>query len=72
VREENNHVEAHFLLGGIYKSGGLRTRALHEYERVLELKPEHEEARAAILEVMPEDTADEERPGFLKKLFGKS
>lgn len=74
VREDAANVDAHFLLAGIYKSGGLKTRAFHEYERVLELRPEHEEARAAIVDVLPEEPADAESPasGFLKKLFGKS
>jgi tetratricopeptide (TPR) repeat protein len=74
VREDASSVDAHFLLAGIYRSGGLRTRAFHEYQRVLELKPDHEEARAAIAEVMPEETTDDEKSGsgLLKKLFGKS
>jgi tetratricopeptide (TPR) repeat protein len=74
VREDASNVDAHFLLAGIYKTSGLRTRAFHEYRRTLELKPEHEEARAAIMEVLPEDSGEEDKmgSGLLKKLFGKS
>jgi len=74
VREDAGHVEAHFLLGGIYKAGGLKNRAIHEYQRVLELKPEYEEARAAVAELAMAQGSDEEKPpgGFLKKLFGRS
>ncbi|HET7293900.1 MAG TPA: DUF4388 domain-containing protein [Vicinamibacteria bacterium] len=73
VKDDAGNVDAHFLLAGIYRSSGLRTRAFHAYERVLELRPEHEEARAAILQVAPGLPAEEEKPGsgFLKKLFGK-
>lgn len=74
VREDASNVDAHFLLAGIYKTSGLRTRAFHEYRRALELKPDHEEARAAIMEVVPEESGEEDKmgSGLLKKLFGKS
>ena len=74
VRGDASHVEAHFLLAGIYKTSGLRTRAFHEYRRTLELNPDHEEARAAIMEVLPEESGEEDKmgSGLLKKLFGKS
>jgi curved DNA-binding protein CbpA len=75
IRDEANNVEAHFLLGGIYKASGLKNRAVHEYQRVLELKPEHEASQAALLELAPDEGAQgEEKPGggFLKKFFGKS
>jgi hypothetical protein len=75
IREDANHAEAHFLLAGIYKASGLKNRAIHEYQRVLELKPEHEESRAALAELAASETTEEEKPaggGFLKKLFGKS
>lgn len=74
VKEEAGNAEAHFLLAGIYKASGLKNRAINEYQRVLELKPEHEESRAALLALTPDETPGEEKPagGFLKKLFGKS
>jgi tetratricopeptide (TPR) repeat protein len=72
VRDDTANVDAHFLLAGIYKNGGLKTRALHEYQRVLELKPDHEEALAGRAEVLPEEASEDERSGFLRKLFGKS
>jgi len=74
VREDASNVDAHVLLAGIYKTSGLKTRAFHEYRRALELKPDHEEARAAIMEVLPEESGEEDKmgSGLLKKLFGKS
>jgi curved DNA-binding protein CbpA len=74
LKEQPNSIEAHFVLGGIYKAGGLKSRAYHEYQRVLELKPEHEEAAAAAAELAPDVASEEPKPsggGLLKKLFGK-
>ncbi len=73
IREDANHIDAHLLLAGLYRTGGLKNRALHEYQRVLELNPDHEAAQQALLELTPEDTGEEKsQGGFLKKLFGKS
>lgn len=75
IKEDPAHVEAHFVLAGLYKSSGLKSRAYHEYQRVLELKPEHEEAAAAAAELAPDVGPEEPKPsggGFLKKLFRKS
>jgi tetratricopeptide (TPR) repeat protein len=73
VREDANHLESHLLLAGIYKTSGLKSRALHEYQRVLELKPDHEAAAQALLELGQQDESNDDKgqPGFLKKLFGK-
>jgi hypothetical protein len=65
-------VDAHFALGQIYKNGGLRSRATSMLRKVLELRPEHEEAAAALGEIAPEQgAATAEGGGLLKKLFGK-
>jgi curved DNA-binding protein CbpA len=73
VQAEPKNVEARMTLGSLYKASGLKARALHEFERVLELKPEHEEAAAEVLELIPEGPPSEDggKPGFLKKLFKK-
>ena len=34
VKEDPKSVEAHFVLGGLYKASGLKSRALHEFQRV--------------------------------------
>ena len=76
AKEDPKNVEAHFALGGLYKASGLKSRALHEFQRVLELKPDHDEATAEVVELTPEGGPSEEgKPGpggFLKKLFKKS
>lgn len=75
VREEPGSADAHFLLGTIYKSGGLKSRALHAFQKVLELKPDHEKAAAELAELQPEGPSEEPSPGgggLLKKLFGKT
>ena len=76
VKEDPKSVEAHFVLGGLYKANGLKSRALHEFQRVVELKPEHDEALAEVVELTPEGGSQDEGKtspgGFLKKLFKKS
>jgi tetratricopeptide (TPR) repeat protein len=75
VRDEPQHVEAHFLLAGIYLAGGLRARAGSQYRKVLELKPDHEEAARRLEELAPPPSetppTDDEGGGLLRKLFGK-
>jgi curved DNA-binding protein CbpA len=72
VKEDAANVEAHFLLGTIYKAGGLKSRALHAFQRVLELKPDHEKAAAELVDLVPEDSEPPPSGGLLKKLFGKT
>jgi tetratricopeptide (TPR) repeat protein len=74
VHAEPTHVEALVLLGGIYKAGGLKARAVAMFRKAVELKPDHEEAAAALLELgaAEKEAAPEEGGSFLKKLFKKS
>ena len=44
VEENPANVEAHFVLGTIYRAAGIKTRALVEFRRVLELHPGHLQA----------------------------
>lgn len=73
VKDEPQHVDAHYLLGEIYKSGGLRARAASMFRKVVELRPDHEEAAAQLAELAPaaEAAPEPEKPGLLKKLFGR-
>jgi hypothetical protein len=63
-------VDAYLALGQLYKAGGLRSRAVSMFRKVLELKPENEEALAELSAAAPEPEATE-TGGFLKKLFGR-
>jgi curved DNA-binding protein CbpA len=68
--------EAYLLLGGIYKAMGLKARASSMYRKALELKPDSEEAAAALTE-LGGGPAEAPSPSpssgsFLKKLFKKS
>jgi len=74
VHDEPAHLEAHFELGQLYRSQGLRNRALSHYRKVLEHRPDHEESRKAEAELAfsaPEKPEPESGGGLLKKLFGK-
>ena len=44
IREDPLNVEAYYLLGTIYKSSGLHTRAAGMFRKVLELRPTHKPA----------------------------
>ena len=63
-------MDAHFHLAGIYRAGGLKSRAQAMLRRVLELHPGHEEARLQLealgVEQPPLPSAE---PGLFKKLL---
>jgi tetratricopeptide (TPR) repeat protein len=73
TQEAPKHVEAHFVLAGIYKERGLPSRAASMYRKVMELQPDHEGAQRALAELAPPEP--EPPPpsggGLLKKLFGR-
>jgi tetratricopeptide (TPR) repeat protein len=46
LREDPEHVEAHFLLGSLYRRRGLSVRATAMLRRALELDPNHRQAQA--------------------------
>jgi len=48
LAEDPASYEALFVLGQIYQAGGLATRATATFKRVLELRPRHAGARAAL------------------------
>ena len=49
IREDPLNVEAYYLLGTIYKSSGLATRAAGMFRKVLELRPTHKPAADELL-----------------------
>ncbi len=69
VREDPRRVEAHLLLGDIYRAGSLRARALAAYRKVLELQPQNRQAltELARLEAEEPPPARGSLLGFLKK-----
>lgn len=69
VHDDPQNVEAHFLLGGIYRDMGLRARATAMFRKVLELKPDHEGALAEIGPLPAEAPVPPEGGGG--GLFGK-
>jgi hypothetical protein len=71
VREDPRNVEAYMALGHMYKAGGLRSRAVGMFRKVVELRPEHEDAMAELTALGPEPEAPESSGGFLKNLFGR-
>jgi curved DNA-binding protein CbpA len=70
VQSDPQNIEAYLLLGGLFRDRGLKSRASAMFRKVLELKPDHEEALA---EVGPLPTAEAPPPagsgGLLGKLF---
>lgn len=51
VQQDPNDAEAHFHLGVLYRGQGLRNRALSAFRRVVELVPDHAEARHQLEEL---------------------
>src|SRR6266568_7632433 len=71
AREDPKSVDAHFILGTIYKERGLNSRALSMFRKVLELKPDHEEALVLVASAAPPTPPPEEGGGLIKRLFNK-
>jgi cytochrome c-type biogenesis protein CcmH/NrfG len=70
VREDPGHVDAHLLLGDIYRAGNLRARALAAYRKVLELQPQNRQALRELARLEAPETplpAKGSLLGFLKK-----
>jgi tetratricopeptide (TPR) repeat protein len=72
VQDDPKHMEAFLLLGNLYKAGGLRSRAINMFRKVLDLKPDHEEALAQLGELVPAEPEPGPGGGFIKKIFGRS
>jgi tetratricopeptide (TPR) repeat protein len=71
VHDDPQNVEAYYLLGAIYRDTGFKSRSTSMFRRVLELKPDHEEALAAIGPLPTEEASAPEGGGFFGKLFRK-
>jgi tetratricopeptide (TPR) repeat protein len=71
VHDDAQSVEGHFLLGTIYRERGLKSRATSMFRKVLELKPDHEEALAEVGPLTPAEPAPSGGGGLLGKLFRK-
>ncbi|HVR72135.1 MAG TPA: DnaJ domain-containing protein, partial [Vicinamibacteria bacterium] len=71
LQDDPKHIEAYLLLGNLYKSGGLRSRAVSMFRKVLDLDPEHAEAAAQLGEIAPDDPEPGPGGGFIKKMFGR-
>jgi len=72
VHDDAQNVEGHFLLGTIYRERGLKSRATSMFRKVLELKPDHEEALAEVGPLTPAEPAPTGSGGLLGKFFRKS
>jgi tetratricopeptide (TPR) repeat protein len=72
LQDDPKHVEAYMLLGNLYRTGGLRSRAVSMFRKVLDLKPDHEEALAQLDGLAPEQPEPGPGGGFIKKIFGRS
>jgi tetratricopeptide (TPR) repeat protein len=73
TRESPQALEGWALLASIYAGKGLKARALSTYRRVLELEPDHEEAREYVVRNAPEPPPPPEDSGggLLGRLFRK-
>jgi hypothetical protein len=70
LQEAPDHAEALLQLGRIYRTEGLRSRAITTLRRLIERHGDYGDARALLAELDPEGEVGE-GPGLVKKLFGK-
>jgi hypothetical protein len=69
VQDDAQNVDALLMLGRIYKNSGIKSRSVSMFKKVLEMKPDHEEARAEL----GDQVGEPEPPGgLIKKFFKKS
>ena len=68
-------MDAYLLLGRLYKESGQKLRATNMFRKVLELKPDHEEALAEVGPLPGDDdgggSGSAPAGGILGKLFRK-
>jgi tetratricopeptide (TPR) repeat protein len=71
IREDPQNVDAHFHLAGIYRTGGLKSRAQAMLRRVLDLQPDHDDARGQLDALEPDGgpPPPSGEPGLFKKLL---
>jgi len=70
LKDDPAHLDSYLLLGTIYREQGLKQRAAHMLQKVVELQPEHERARAELLALgAAPETETGGRSGLLKRLF---
>jgi hypothetical protein len=72
LQDDPKHLESLLLLGNLYKSGGLRSRAINMFRKVLDLDPTHAEAAAQLEQLVPAEPESGPGAGFIKKIFGRS
>jgi Tfp pilus assembly protein PilF len=72
IQEDPKNLDAHLVLGGIYKSGGLKNRAVGVLRKALELAPDNREALEQLNVLASEvNPPSAEAGGLLKKLLRK-
>jgi tetratricopeptide (TPR) repeat protein len=72
IASEPKSVDAHVVLGELYASQGLRSRAASAFRRALEIQPDRQDAASALAALGPDEPEEpDEGGGFLKKIFGK-
>ena len=70
LQEHPHSVDALLVLGELYRSTQMRSRALAMYRRALEIDRENRDAQAAVRFLMSQDNPPADTGKLLKKLFG--
>ncbi len=69
TKEDPQNTDAYLILGSVYRTSGLESRAAAMYRKVLELQPQNKEAREALA---PTDDPPPSPTPLLKRFFRKS
>ena len=69
IHEDPYNVDGHYQLALIYKARGLKSRTATMLRRVLELEPDHEDARVQLAAVDERPSPAPSEPGGLLKKF---
>jgi hypothetical protein len=66
LQEDPEQAETYYVLGTVYKRGGITSRAAAMFRRAVELNPRHRAALAELDGIGPQPS-----PGALRKFFGR-
>jgi tetratricopeptide (TPR) repeat protein len=73
LHEHPNSIEACLVLGELYRTSQMRTRALAMYRRALDIDPENRDALAAVRFLQgPQTPQTPSESGRIRKMFGKA
>ena len=71
IAEDAGNVDAHVLLGGVFRERGSLALAMMEYRKALELQPRHAAASEALEDLRRSPSGKPPEPSVIQRIFGR-